>query len=148
MNIPMNSISLEAAGRIAAGALQAGRARSLAPLAVAVLDIRGCLKAVLVEDGASLLRSDIAIGKAAGALNLGAGGRSLARRAASNPNFFHSLDAVSGGRMVAVRGSVLIRGADGGLLGAVGISGDTPEHDELCAVAGIETCGLAADAGE
>jgi uncharacterized protein GlcG (DUF336 family) len=144
----MNMIGLEQANRVAGQALAAARKHGFAPLAVAVLDARGCLKAFMAEDGTSLLRADIAVAKATAALNMGMGGRTLAKRAQHNPGFFHSLDAVSGGRMVAVHGSVLVRDAGGGLLGAVGISGDTADNDELCALAGIRDAGLVADAGE
>lgn len=144
----MHSLTLDQAHRIANEALQAGRRLELAPLAVVVLDPRGRPKALLAEDGTSLLRTEIATGKATGALNMGFGGRALARRAEQNPGFFASLNAVSQGRMVAVRGSVLVRGAAGELLGAVGISGDTAENDEACAVAAIEAAGLRADTGE
>ena len=61
--------------------------------------------------------------------------------------FFTGLAAVSGGRMVTVPGGVLIRDAAGDLLGAAGISGDTSERDETCALAGIEAAGLRADPG-
>jgi uncharacterized protein GlcG (DUF336 family) len=44
-------------------------------------------------------------------------------------------------------GGVLIRGSDGAVIGAVGISGDVGENDELSAVAGIEAAGLKADPG-
>ena len=144
----MQTLTLELANRIVTHALAAGRRSECAPLAVAVLDARGCLKAFGAEDGTSLLRGDIAAAKAAGALNMGFGGRTLARRAQQNPAFFDSLNAVSHGRMVAVRGSVLLRDAAGTLLGAVGISGDTSENDEACAVAGVQAAGLTADAGE
>lgn len=141
-------ISLDIAQRIANEALQTGRRLKLAPLAVAVLDPRGCPRALLAEDGCSLLRTDIATAKATGALGLGMGGRALARRAEQNPGFFASLNAVSQGRMVAVRGSVLVRDTAGRLLGAVGISGDTADNDEACAVAAIEAAGLQPDTGE
>lgn len=144
----MVSLTLEQARQLAGAALQAGRSMGLAPLAVAVLDPRGCPRALLSEDGCSLLRTDIATAKAAAALNMGMGGRSLARRAEQNPGFFASLAALSQGRMVAVRGSVLVRDSGGGLLGAIGISGDTADRDEACAVAAIEAAGLHPDTGE
>lgn len=144
----MHHLTLTLAQRIANEALQAGRRLQLAPLAVAVLDVRGCPNALLAEDGTSLLRTDIASGKATGALNMGMGGHALARRAEQNPGFFASLNAVSHGGMVPVRGSVLVHDAAGGLLGAVGISGDTADNDEACAVAAIQAVGLQADTGE
>ena len=143
----MEQLELEKALHIADASLQTGRRLGLAPLAVAVLDVRGVIKTLLAEDGTSLLRNDIAVAKAMSALNMGFGGRGLSERAKQNPGFFASLDGVSGGKMVAVLGSVLVRNVDGGLLGAVGISGDTAENDERCAVAGIETAGLLSETG-
>ena len=49
--------------------------------------------------------------------------------------------------IVPVPGGVLIRDADRGILGAVGISGDTSDRDEEAAVAGIKAAGLVADTG-
>jgi len=144
----MNEWTLEATFQIAQKALESGRRLQLAPLAVAVLDVRACVRALLSEDGCSTLRADIASAKARSALALGVGGASLARRAQHNPSFFSSLSALSGGQMVPVRGSVLVKNPSGRLLGALGISGDTAENDEACAVAAIEAMGFLADAGE
>ena len=41
----------------------------------------------------------------------------------------------------------MIRNSDGQIVGAVGISGDTSDRDEECAISGIEAAGLNADAG-
>ena len=144
----METLTLEQAQCIANAALDAGRGMALAPLAVAVLDPRGCTQVLLAQNGASLLRGGIATAKAAGALNMGLGGRALARRAEQNPGFFASLNAVSHGGMVTVRGSVLVRDGRGQLLAAVGISGDSADNDEAYAVAAIEAVGLRPDTGE
>lgn len=145
----MDELTLTAATQAARKALETGRSMGLAPLAVAVLDARACVRTLLTEDGCSTLRADIAQAKARSALALGAGGAALARRAEKNPAFFASLGPLSHGQMVPVRGSVLVRSAEGRLLGAVGISGDTPDNDEACAVAGIiEGAGLLAETGE
>ncbi len=88
------------------------------------------------EDGSSLLRPEIAMGKAWGVLGMGLGGRELARRAAKNQMFFGALSDLSGGRMVPVPGGVLIRSNSGEILGAVGISGDASEKDEICVIKG------------
>lgn len=143
----MEQLELENALLMAKASLQTGRRLGLAPLAVAVLDVRGVIKTLLAEEGTSLLRNEIAIAKAMSALNMGFGGRALLARAQQNPGFFASLDGVSGGKMVPVPGSVLIRTAEGELLGAVGISGDTAENDEKCAVAGIEAAGWLPETG-
>jgi len=143
----MESLTLVQASLIVDTALHKGRELKLAPLTVVVLDAGGQLKAVKREDHSSLLRPEIALGKAWGCLGMGFGGRELARRAAAAPAFFAVLSDVSGGRMVPVPGGVLIRSPAGDLLGAVGISGDASEQDEICAVAGILAAGLRPDTG-
>jgi uncharacterized protein GlcG (DUF336 family) len=100
------------------------------------------------EDNSSLLRPQIACGKAWGVLGMGFGGRELARRAAAAPAFVAALTAASEGRIVPVPGGVLIRDHAGTIIGGVGISGDLSEQDEACAVAGIKAAGLVADTGE
>jgi uncharacterized protein GlcG (DUF336 family) len=140
-------ISLAQASTIVDAALRKGRELDCAPLTVAVLDSGGHLVAFKREDKSGLLRFDIAFGNAWGALGMGFGSRTLAARAGKTPMFITALAAVSAGRMVPVPGGVLIRNAAGDLLGAVGISGDTSERDEMCALAGIEAAGLRADPG-
>jgi uncharacterized protein GlcG (DUF336 family) len=144
----MSGVTLDQATRIADRALEEGRARGLQPLTVAVLDAGGQPKLLKREDGASLLRPEIAVGKAWGVLGMGFGGRELARRAAAAPLFMEALYAASGGRMVPVAGGVLVRDAAGAVVGAVGISGDSSDNDELCAVAGIRAAGLVPDTGD
>jgi uncharacterized protein GlcG (DUF336 family) len=140
-------LTLAQASIIVDVALQKGRDLKLHPLTVAVLDAGGQLKALKREDHSSLLRPEIAIGKAWGVLGMGFGGRELARRAALAPGFFAVLSDLSGGKMVPVPGGVLIRDAGGAVLGSVGISGDVSEKDEECAVAGIAAASLRADTG-
>ena len=125
-----------------------GRELGLAPLTVAVLDAGGQIKVVKREDGSSLLRPEIAMGKAWGVLGMGFGGRELARRASKVPIFFGALSDLSGGRMIPVPGGVLIRSQSGEILGAVRISGDTSDNDETCAVWGIKAAGLTPDTGD
>lgn len=143
----MNRITLSQANRIIEAALAEGLRLQLAPLCVAVLDAGGHLLALQRDERASLLRPQIATGKAAGALGMGFGGRELARRAANMPAFFNALSDLAGGQMVPVPGGVLIRDADGEILGAVGITGDTSDNDELCAIAGVRAVELAPDTG-
>ena len=143
----MNFIPLASADLIADKALQKGRELKFAPLTVIVLDAGGQTKVLKREDDASLLRPEIAMGKAWGVLGMGFGGRELARRAEQMPAFFTALNAMSGGRMVALPGGVLIKNAEGAVIGSVGISGDTSDNDETCAVYGIEAAGLIADTG-
>lgn len=140
-------MKLDIALAIAQSTLAEGQSRALAPLTVAVLDAGGHTVVLLRADGASLLRPQIATGKAYGVLGMGFGGRELAARAAKMPAFFHALTELADGRMVPVPGGVLIRSRQGHLLGAVGVSGDTSDNDELCALAAVEAAGLVADPG-
>ena len=141
------SVTLAQASTIVDVALKKARESNLAPLTVAVLDAGGHLVAFKREDKSGLLRFDIAFGKAWGALGMGFGSRTLASRAAKTPQFFTMLAAASGGRMISNPGGVLIRDGGGDVIGAVGISGDTSDKDEICAIAGIEAAGLKADPG-
>ena len=146
----MSGLELEHAKTIIREALSEGRRTGCAPLTVAVLDAGGHLKSFAREDGSGILRPDIASGKAWGALGMGFGSRTLLERAQSSKKsqiFFTALASVSDGRVVPVPGGVLIRDQDGEIVGAVGISGDTSEKDEACAIAGIEAAGLTADPG-
>jgi uncharacterized protein GlcG (DUF336 family) len=141
------SVTLAQASTIVDIALKKARDSNLAPLTVAVLDSGGHLVAFKREDKSGILRFDIAFGKAWGALGMGFGSRTLASRAAKTPQFFTMLAAASGGRMVSNPGGVLIKDASGTIVGACGISGDTSDKDEMCAIAGIEAAGLKADPG-
>jgi uncharacterized protein GlcG (DUF336 family) len=141
------SVTLAQASTVVDVALKKARDSNLAPLTVAVLDSGGHLVAFKREDKSGILRFDIAFGKAWGALGMGFGSRTLASRAAKTPQFFTMLAAASGGRMVTNPGGVLIKDASGTIVGACGVSGDTSDKDEMCAVAGIEAAGLKADPG-
>ncbi len=143
----MNSLLLEQANLIADKALQKARELKFAPMTVAVLDAGGHTKVLKREDNASLLRPEIAMGKAWGVLGMGFGGRELARRAEQMPIFFTALNAMSDGRMVPLAGGVLIRNGEGRVIGSVGISGDTSDNDEICAVYGVESAGMTPDTG-
>jgi uncharacterized protein GlcG (DUF336 family) len=143
----LNSIPLESANMIVDKALQKGRELKFAPLTVIVLDAGGQTKVLKREDNSSLLRPEIAMGKAWGVLGMGFGGRELARRAEKMPIFFTALNAMSDGRMVPLAGGVLIKNREGQVIGSIGISGDTADNDEICAVYGIEAAGLIADTG-
>ena len=143
----MATLKLAQASAIIDAALAEARKQNFAPLAVAVLDAGGNLIAFKREDGAGIVRFDIAYGKAWGALGMGFGSRELAERAARFPTFVAALAAISQGRMVPSPGGVLIVSPDKDVLGAVGISGDIGDNDEICAIVGIEAVGLSAIPG-
>jgi len=143
----MSALTLAQASLIVDKALEHGRSQKLKPLAVAVLDAGGHLVAFKREDHASLLRPQIAEGKAWSVLGMGFGGREFARRATTGPLFLTALMAASNGRIIPVPGGVLIRDGAGTIIGAVGITGDTSDNDEACAVAGVKAAGLTPDTG-
>ena len=143
----LHSIDLETADKIVDAALAKGRELKFQPLTVVVLDDSGTVKSMKREDGSSLMRPDIAAGKAWGCLGFGFGNRVVVARAQSHPMFINALTDMSGGRIVPSPGGVLIKNAEGRTIGAIGISGDTGENDEICAVAGIEAVGLTPDTG-
>jgi len=141
------SLTLEIARRILDTALAKSVELKLKPLAIAVLDSRGCLVAFAAQDGTSLLRGDVARGKAYGALALGIGSRAIHRRAQEQAYFVDAVNSLAQGAIIPVPGGVLMRDGSGALIGAVGISGDTSDNDEICAISGIEAVGLRADVG-
>ena len=135
-------MKLELAEVIADATLEHGRENGAAALAVVVLDAGGHPVVVKRDDGAGILRVEIAFAKAYGALGMGMSSRDIAERAERQPAFFTSLAAITGGRLAPAAGGVLVRDADGALLGAVGVSGDTSDVDEQCAQAAIAAAGL------
>ena len=142
----MAELTLDVARKILDVALAKAVEMKLKPLVITVLDARGCVKACAAQDGTSLLRSEVANGKAYGALAMGMGSRALFQRAKDQAYFIDAVNTLAQGRLVPVPGGVLI--LDGTtLLGAVGVSGDTSDNDEICAIAGIEAAGLKANPG-
>jgi uncharacterized protein GlcG (DUF336 family) len=141
------SVTLAQASSIVDATLKKARDLKQMPQTVVVLDTGGHVVCAKREDGSGIIRFEVAVGKAYGALGMGWGSRTMMERAAQNPNFLTAIAAASGGRLVPNPGGVLIRAAGNQIIGAVGISGDTGDNDEIIAVAGIEAAGLKADAG-
>jgi uncharacterized protein GlcG (DUF336 family) len=144
----MAKLSLQQASTVVDTALAQGREARMMPLTVAVLDAGGHLVCLKREDGSGILRVEIAVGKAWGALGMGASSRALRDRLTDRPTFVTALTAASGGRLVPVPGGVLIKDAGGETLGAVGISGDTSDKDEYCGITGVKAAGLRPDPPE
>ncbi len=141
----MSEITLVQAQTIINAGLATAREKKFQPLAIVVLDARGVLKAYAAEDGTSLRRAEIATGKAHGALAFGVGSRTLGKRAEDRPHFIAAVTHAVGGMLVPVPGGVLVRGDEGSIIAAVGVSGDTSDNDEAAALAGIAAAGLKAD---
>ena len=140
----MSNITLDQASTIVDAALAKGREMNLKPLTFSVLDAGGLLVAFKREDKSSLLRGDIASGKAWGSLGMGTSTRTLGERAAGNPSFFGALSDLSGGKILTSPGGVLVQDTEGEIIGAVGASGASGASDEACVIAGIEAAGLIA----
>ncbi len=140
----MTVLTLDKANQIIHGALMKARQLNLAPLTVVVLDENGFLKAMQREDGATILKQDIAMAKAWGAVNMGMSSRSLGVVAEQRPAFMNALVDIADGKVMPVPGGVLIRDEENNIIGAVGISGDVSDQDEHSAVAGIKSAGLIA----
>jgi uncharacterized protein GlcG (DUF336 family) len=143
----MSAMTLEQASTIVDVALREARKQNMSPLCIVVLDPGASPVAMKREDRASMARPQVATAKAAGCLAMGFGGREIARRAQGAPTFYSALNSLFPHGLLPVPGGVLIRDAAGTLLGAVGVTGDTSDNDELCAVAGIHAAGLMADTG-
>ena len=138
----MTRITLDQANNIVTAAFAKGKELGLKPLGVAVLDAGGHLIAFQRQDGASSLRLQIAMGKASGALGLGISSRKIAEMAADRPSFVASLGPIAPHGVVPAPGGVIVVDGEGLPIGAVGITGDTSDNDEACALAGIAAAGL------
>jgi uncharacterized protein GlcG (DUF336 family) len=143
----MTELTLDQASKLVDLTLARAHEMKLKPLTVAVLDAGGHLKAFKREDAPGILRPQIAIGKAWGALAMGWGTRTLAARAATVPHFVAALSDISGGKLVPVPGGVIIKDASGSVIGAIGVSGDTSDNDEAAAMDAIKKVGLQGDPG-
>ena len=138
----MVALGLSQASVIVDAALAHARSSGLAPMTVAVLDPGGHLVALKREDSSGILRVEVAVGKAWGVLAMGWPGREALRRAEGMPQFLSAVTTLAGGRLLPVAGGVPVRADGNDVIGAVGVSGDTSDNDEACAVAGIEAAGL------
>ena len=144
----MASIDLKTANAIVAHGVAKSRELALKPMTFCVLDPGGHLVSAQREDNSGILRFEIAFGKAWGSLGMGHSTRYLQETLAVNrPRFVEALAVASDGRFIPVLGGVLIRDKSGSLLGALGITGDTAESDELVAITAVEAVGLVADVG-
>ena len=138
----MTRITLDQANSIIAASFAKGSELGLKPLSTVVLDAGGHLIAFQRQDGASTLRPQIACAKAGGALGLGISSRKIGDMAAERPTFIASLGPVAPHGVVSAAGGVIVVDESGAPIGAVGITGDTSDNDEACALAGIAAAGL------
>jgi len=142
----MRAISLDEAVKLINGTFAAAAERRLRPLTAVVLDAGGRVKAALKQDGCSMLRFEIAHGKAYAALSLGRSSRLVLQKSREKPIFMENLQKLADGPMFLEGGGQLIRdAASGEVVGAVGVTGDVNEMDDLCAVEGIHAAGYKSD---
>jgi uncharacterized protein GlcG (DUF336 family) len=137
-------ISLAKANAIIAAAFAKGAELGFKPLSVVVTDAGGHVIAFQRQDGTSFLRLEIALGKASGALALGVNSRRIGEMAAERPSFIAAVGMVADKGILPVAGGVIVKGPDGLPIGAVGVTGDTSDNDEVAALAGIAAAGLTA----
>ena len=147
-NSQRGQLNLERANLIIGHAIAKAIEEGIPPLTVVVLDGSGHVIAVQRQDGASMFRFDVALGKAWGAVAMGSSSRALARQARDNPNFFVTLAATGQGKFLPQPGAVLIRDKEGTILGAAGASGATGDQDEMCCAFGVSQLGLIADTAD
>lgn len=138
----MNCVTLAQARAIIDAALATALAQGFKPMGVVVVDAAAQVVATLREDGASALRLDIALGKAAAAVGMGVNSRALAQRAKDLPVFFGAVATAAQQKFIPQTGAVLIVDAQGQVLGAAGASGGTGDEDEQIVIAGIVAAGL------
>jgi len=141
----MRAISLDEAMKLIAGIFAEAAARRLRPLTAVVLDAGGHVKAALKQDGPSMLRFEIAYGKAYAALSLGRSSRLVLQKSREKPIFMENLQKLAQGPMFLEGGGQLVRDTQGEVVGAVGVTGDVNEMDDLAAVAGIRVAGFKSD---
>jgi len=141
----MFELSLKQANQLIDETLSTARQMNLPPVAVAVLDPGGHLKALQREDGVSFLRVQVCQAKAWGALGLATDSRNIAERYEQDSlqqGFINALNAMSGGKLIPLPGGVLIHAPSGQIVGAIGVAGAQSDKDEACAIAGIKAIGL------
>lgn len=138
----MAKVTLEQANTIIAAGQAKGREMGIGPLTIVVLDDGGHLVSMQREDKSGILRFEIAFGKAWGGLAIGRSSRANEADILTREHFGVALAAASNGRIIPVAGGVLIMDSDGNVAGAVGVTGDSSDNDEACAVAGIHAAGL------
>ena len=141
----MAALTLVQANRMIEAILARGAELACRPLAVVVVEPGAIVKAFQKEDGSSMMRFEMAFGKAYAALALGRSSKLVRIRNEEKPAFMRYLIAASGDQMFPEGGGMQIRDVDGEVVGAVGVTGDTEDRDEELAVHGIHAAGLKTD---
>ena len=138
----MHRLTLAQANAMIDAALAKGAELGLKPLTVTIHDPGGHLIACQRQDGASNMRVKLAGGKACGALALGVSSRAIGEMALDRPHFVAAVDTMAEGGMVPAAGGVIVCDRQGTVVGAIGVTGDTSDNDEACALAAIASQGF------
>ena len=138
----MNKLTVTHALSLINAAFASARQHSYKPMGVVVVDAAAQVLASAREDGASALRLEIAVGKAAAAVGMGVNSRVLAQRTKDVPVFLGSVASVAQQAFIAQTGAVLITDEAGQVIGAAGASGGTGDEDEVIVIAGVAAIGL------
>lgn len=141
----MSTLTLAQAEQIIDAIFKRGAELDLRPLSVLVVE-PGCkVKAFKKEDGASMIRFEMAFGKAYAALAMGRSSSLIRVRANEKPIFMRYLLSATDDQIFPEGGGMQIRDQDGAVIGAVGVTGDTEDRDEELAAHGIRAAGLKTD---
>ncbi len=141
----MRGLTLNEANAVIEGTFASARKRKAYALAAIVLDAGGRVKAFQKQDGASLMRFEIAYGKAFASLSLNRSSRQVLQKFREKPQFMENLVTLADGPIFLEGGGQLIRDPDGEIVGAVGVTGDVNEVDDLCAIDGVHAAGFKCD---
>jgi uncharacterized protein GlcG (DUF336 family) len=141
----MRGLSLDEANTIIAETFAAAKKHKCRPMSAIVLDAGGRVKAFQKQDNASMLRFEVCYGKAYASLALGRPSKLVLQKAREKPLFMQSIDNLADYPLFLEGGGQLIRDKSGEVVGAIGVTGDANEMDDICAIAGIHSVGLRAD---
>jgi uncharacterized protein GlcG (DUF336 family) len=138
-------ITLQQANRIIETIFTRARELACRPMSVIVVEPGAKVKAFQKEDDSAMMRFEMAYGKAYAALALGRSSSLVRIRTEERPLFMRYLMRASDEQIFPEGGGMLIRDANGDVIGAVGVTGDTQERDEELAAYGIRAAGLKTD---
>jgi uncharacterized protein GlcG (DUF336 family) len=141
----MRAIMLDEAIKIINGTFAEAKRRNAYPLTAVLLDAGGRVKCAMKQDGASLLRFEVAYGKAYTSLAMGRTTELVLEKSKEKPMFMQNFLALADGPMFLEAGGQLIRDKAGEVVGSLGTTGDAGSVDDLCAIAGIRAAGFKTD---
>jgi uncharacterized protein GlcG (DUF336 family) len=141
----MSAITLELANRIIEAIIKRGTELDCRPLSVIIVEPGCVVKEFQKEDGSSMVRFEMAFGKAYASLALGRSSTLVRILNEEKPAFMRYLLSATDNRIFPEGGGMLIRADNGEVVGAVGVTGDTEDKDEELAAFGIRAAGFKTD---